>query len=112
MGKTFYSNLIEMDSIIIELDKMGLLVTEKKHLIILVDKSIHNVILDTVLSELSESDKRVFVNKVTFEKNEKIWEFLSQKVDKIEDKIKKAIKDLKEELHEDIKEAHRIKNKK
>lgn len=109
---SFYSHLIEMDSISIELDKMDLSISEKKHLITLADKNLHNTILDVVLSELSDSDKRAFVTKVTFEENEKIWEFLNQKVNKAEEKIKKVIEDLKKELHEDIKEAHVIKKKK
>lgn len=108
----FYSHLIEMDSIIRELDKMDLSIFEKKRLITLADKSLHNTILDTVLSELSESDKRAFVTKVTFEENEKIWEFLNQKVDKAEDKIKKVIENLKKDLHQDIKEAHSIRKAK
>lgn len=101
-----------MESVIIELDKMDLTVSEKKHLITLVDKNLHNTILDAILSQLSESDKRVFVTKITYEDNEKIWEFLNQKIDKIEDKIKKAILDLKEELHKDIEGAHRLRKKK
>ena len=108
----FYSHLIEMDSIIIELDKMDLSISEKKHLINLADKSLHNTILDTVLSELSESDKRAFVTKVTFEENEKIWEFLNNKIDKIEDKLIKVISDLKKELHQDIEEAYSMRKTK
>lgn len=107
----FYSHLIDIDSIIYELDKMELSVLEKKQLLTLIDKSLHNKILDVVLSELSQSDKRAFVTKVTFEENEKIWKFLNQKLDKIEDKIKKAAQDLKEELHQDINRAHSMRKK-
>lgn len=107
----FYSHLIEIDSIIHELDKMNLSVSEKVELVTLIDKSLHNKILDVVLSELSQSDKRAFVASVTFEENEKIWKFLNHKVDKIEDKIKKAVQDLKEELHQDINQANNLRKK-
>lgn len=105
---SFYSYLIEIDSILFELDQMDLSDKEKEHLISLVDTSLHNTILDVVLSELSDSDKRVFLTKLTCEDNSRVWEFLNQRVDKIEDKIKKAAEDLKNELHQDIKEAHNL----
>ena len=77
---TFYNHLVEMDSIIIELDKTDLSFTEKKHLITLAEKNLHNTILDAILSKLSDSDKRAFITKVTFEENERIWIFLNQKI--------------------------------
>ncbi len=109
--KQFYSHLIEIESVIVELDKMDLSDEEKKHLATLIDSSIHHTILDTILSELSEQDKRVFVNQLNVGDHQKIWDFLNAKVDNIEDKIKKAAEDLRIELHEDLKEAHQRRKK-
>jgi hypothetical protein len=108
--KHFYSHLIEIEEIIIELDKLDLSKDQKIHLAGLIDSSLHHTILDAVLSELSEQDKKVFMNYLQTGEHEKIWGLLNTRVDKIEDKIKKAADDLKQELHKDIKEAKEKKN--
>ncbi|MDO8573224.1 MAG: hypothetical protein Q7R77_00555 [Candidatus Daviesbacteria bacterium] len=103
--KYFFSHLIEIESIIIELDKLDLNNEQKKHLSDLVDSSLHHTVLDAVLSELTPTDKRVFINHLKEKDHSKIWQFLNGKVDHIEDKIKKAADDLKAQLHKDLKEA-------
>lgn len=103
--RLFYSHLIEIESIILELDKLNLSDEQRHHLASLVDSSIHHTIMDAILSELSDQDKRVFVQHLKEDNHEKIWKFLNEKIDNIEDKIKKTADDLKEELHKDLKEA-------
>src|SRR3989338_1997170 len=95
--KNFYSHLIEIDSIILELDKMDLSKEQKQHLAEILDSSLHHTILDAVLSELNENDKKIFLRNVDEGDN--------GKVEHIEDKIKKAAEDLKLELHKDVREA-------
>lgn len=107
--KEFYSHIVEIDSLIIELDKMDLSPDEKMHLAKLIDSNIHHTVLDAVLSELSEEDKRIFLKHLHDGNHEKVWKHLNSKVDKIEEKIKKAAEELKVELHKDIKEAHNLK---
>lgn len=103
--KQFYSHLIEIESIIISLDKMDLSKEEKLHLSQLVDSSLHHTILDAILSQLSDKDKVVFINHLKADDHDKIWKFLNEKVSGVEDKIKKAADDLKSQLHKDIREA-------
>lgn len=103
--KHFYSHLIEIESIIVELDKLDLSEDQKYHLASLVDSSLRHQVLDAVLSELSDSDKRVFLQHLNEDDHTKIWKFLNDKVDNIEEKIKKAADDLKKELHNDLKKA-------
>ncbi len=105
----FYSHLIEIDSVFEQLDKMGLSNEEKLHLGQLLDSSLHHTILDAILSELSDSDKRAFMQHLSEGKHDQIWKFLNEKAIGVEDKIKKVAKDLKQELYEDIREAHKIK---
>lgn len=105
MKQQFYTHLIEIESIIIELDKLDLSQEQKIHLTGLIDSSLHHTILDAVLSELSDSDKRVFLNNLKEDDHSKIWKFLNEKVDNIEEKIKKTADDLKSEIHQDLKEA-------
>lgn len=103
--KHFYSHLIELESTVIELDKLNLSEEEKIHLTRLIDSSLHNTILDAILSELSEEDKKVFLKHIHESSHDKIWQFLNEKVDNIEDKIKQTAKNLKDELDKDIEEA-------
>ncbi len=104
-GKHFYSHLIETSHISLELGDMDLSQEERVHLISLVESNLHHTILDAVLSELSEEDKKIFLHHAAHDKHEKTWELLNEKVDNIEEKIKKAAKALKKELHEDIEDA-------
>lgn len=105
MKKQFYGHLIEIESIIVGLDKLDLTEDQKIHLAGLIDSSLHHTILDAVLSELSPEDKRAFFNYLKEADHGKIWQFLNNKVDNIEEKIKKAADDLKEEFKSDLKEA-------
>ncbi|OGE19049.1 hypothetical protein A3D83_00100 [Candidatus Daviesbacteria bacterium RIFCSPHIGHO2_02_FULL_41_10] len=103
--KYFYTHLIEIESIIVELDKLDLSDDQRIHLTGLIDSSLHHTILDAVLSELKPVDKRIFLTHLQENDHSKIWKFLNEKVENIEDKIKKTAGDLKEELKKDLKEA-------
>ncbi len=105
--KNFYSHLVEVESIIVELDKLDLSKEQRHHLASLVDSSLHHTILDAILSQLNESDKRVFIQNI--DDNDKTMKFLNEKIDKVEEKIKKAADDLKSEIKKDLKEAGRSK---
>lgn len=105
--KQWYSHLIEIESIIFELDQMKLSNDEKLHLAKLADSSLHNAILDMVLSQLSEFDKRKFIDHVTENDHDKLWKFLNERVDDVEMKITKVANQLKDELKKDLKEAKR-----
>jgi|SRR5581483_3967396 len=109
MGKQFYSHLTDTESLLIELDKMGFSVEEREHLIALIDSNLHHTVLEVVLSELSEEDKKAFLTHVAEGKHDKIWELLNKKVDGIEVKIQQAVEDLKKELHKDIEETRKEK---
>lgn len=112
--KNFYSHIIEIESLTVELDELELSPEQKKHLAELLDSSLHHTILNAVFSELSESDKRSFLEYLVEEDHAKIWDHLNDKVENIEEKIKAAAESLKQKLREDIAEAKkiRIKNKK
>jgi hypothetical protein len=103
--KKFYSHLVEIESLTIELDEIDLADHEKHELAKLIDANIHNVIMDAIFSKLSESDKRNFAIIASSKDHEKIWKFLKSKTKDVEDEIKKAAADFKKKLHEDIKEV-------
>ena len=103
--KKWYTHLIEIESITKELDKMDLSSEEKLHLAHLVDSSLHHTILDAVLSQLSNKDKEVFLNHLKEEDHDRIWQFLNEKVQDIEEKIQNAAEELKNKLKKDLKET-------
>lgn len=103
----FYSHLIEIESIIIELDKLDLTDSQKLRLSKLIDSSIHHTIMDVILAHLSDKDKIVFLQHLSSGKHDKIWQVLNEKIENIEEKIIKTVDELKKELHKDIKEARK-----
>lgn len=105
MKEAFYSHIIEVNTLIVELDSLNLSDEQNHHLASLIDTSLHHTILDVILSELSDDDKKTFLSHLNSNDHSKIWDHLNSKVENIEDKIKKAADDLKVDLHKDIKEA-------
>lgn len=107
----FFTRFIVINQLIEELDTIDLSNEEKTHLSGLIDSSIHHAILDEILSNLNEEDKKIFLKKL-HEKtsDDEILEFLNQKVENIEEKIKNVTKELVKEMHKDIKQAKKIKN--
>lgn len=112
MSKHFYSHLVSVETLIVELDSLNLTAEEKMQLAKLIDSNLHHTILDAVMSELSEEDKQKFLEHLSGTDHAKTWEHLNSKVDNIEQKIKTAAEDLKKDLHSDIEEAKRLKNQK
>jgi hypothetical protein len=105
MKKHFYTHLVETESLVVKLHEMGMTEEQKIQLITLVESSMHHAILDAILSELSEQDKKLFLKEMANDDHDSVWKFLNKKIDSIEDKIVQAADALKEELHEDIKEV-------
>jgi len=112
--KHFYSHLIEIDSLIVEISNLEIEDHEKKHLINLAESSIYHAVLDSILSELKEEDKKIFLEHLASDNHEKIWKHLNQKIENIEEKIKSAAETLKKELRDDVNPApfsHKVKGK-
>jgi len=105
MKKYFYTHIVDTSALSLELGDMDLTSKERLHLISLIDSSIHQEILNLILSELKPLDKKTFLTHLSSEDHDKIWKFLNGKVKNIEEKIKKTAEDLKRELQKDIKEV-------
>lgn len=105
MKKHFYHHIVETDSLITELNELDLVEEERKELATLIHSSLHHAVLDAILSELSEEDKRRFLKHLVSDDHEKLWMLLNEKIEGVEEKIKKAAHALKEQLSKDIKEA-------
>lgn len=105
MKRNFYNGIIEVESIKIEIHKMELTEDEKKELFSLIDSNIHHTILDLVLSELEEDDKKIFLSNLLKDNHEDIWKHLRERIENIEGKIIKASEELRDEFYRDIVEA-------
>lgn len=103
--KQFYSHIIELDSVVFELNKLNISSREKHHLLELIDSNLHQAILEEILSHLTEEEKVVFLEHMAEERYSDIWQLLEKRIDHIEDRVKKVAQEVKEELHEDIKQA-------
>ncbi len=105
MKKHFYSHIVQTDSLHVSLSELDLTQEEREELVSIANDTLHHVILDAVLSELSEDDKKQFLSLLLSEKHEDIWKLLNAKVENIEGKIQIAAEEVKNKLHEDIKDA-------
>lgn len=103
--KKFYSHLVEIETLTVELDTLEMADHEKYELARLADAGIHDVVMDAILDKLSETDKRKFAEIAHSDDHKKVWDFLYSKSENIEEDIKKAALDFKKKLHEDVKEA-------
>lgn len=99
----FYSNLISFESLEKDLETLNLTKQEKQELMDIAHTHTHQQIIASILSQLSEADKKKFLELLAYRQDEKIWKHLNEKVEKIEDKIKDASQSVKAELRADIK---------
>ena len=105
MKKHFYSHIVAMETIHVELGSMDLSPEEKEHLVSLADSNVHHAVMDTILSALSHDDKKIFLRLSAIDDHHAIWRHLNKKIHDIQGKIKKAASEILTDLHQDIKEA-------
>lgn len=105
--KKFYSGLVSLDKVFIELKDIHMSDEEKTHLVDIAYSHLHITILDVVLSHLSTGDKEKFLQRVEENDHRKTWEFLKNKIEGIEEKIQSSAENLKKELLEDVKKSKR-----
>lgn len=105
--KHFYSHLVDITTIVLEIADMDMSKEERLHLMALVESNLHHVVVDVVLSNLSEDDKKEFLLHLSLDNHDKIWKILNNKVENAEEKILEAAESLKKDLKKDIEEAKR-----
>ena len=104
----FYSHLISLDDIELEMDSLDISKEEKDELSQLAHTHLHYTILDIVLSNLSEDDKKTFAHHANTIHPQHTWRFLKTRIDNLEEKILNAAESLKKELLADINETKTI----
>lgn len=103
--KKFYSEVVDFSGVFEELATIDATDNEKRELLELAHDHLHQTILDAILSELSDRDKKIFLANLEYESEERIWKHLNEKVENIEEKIKTAADNLGVLLKKDIKNA-------
>ncbi len=111
MKKHFYSHIIEIDSLFVEMDLLDMEKHEREELILIIESSVHHLVLDIVLSKLPEEDKRLFLSHLTQDRHDDIWELLHTKTKQIDKHIREGVDKLKQDMHKDISRAKAKKHK-
>lgn len=102
MKKYFYSHLVKIELLEMQLDTLSLSPVEREDLVGLAHQNIHNAVMDEILSSLEPEDKKKFLELYTQGEHDKIWSHLNEKIEKIEDRIKIVSSQIKAELTRDI----------
>lgn len=103
-SKHFYSHIVDTTNLIVELGNMDMSHDERLHLIALLESNIHHAVLDIVLSNLSNDDKKTFLFHLHADDHDEIWKLLNSKIENVEERIRNVAEDLKKELYQDIKD--------
>lgn len=101
----FYTHLVEVEEIYLEIEKLEITKGNKKYLSTLVESSVHHTIVNAVLSELPNDQKKLVINHLLKKNHHGVWKVIGPKKDLVENKIKKTFKELKNEILKDIKDS-------
>lgn len=104
MKKQFYSHLVTLESVRVELSGTNISESEKKELLELAQKQLHHVMLDTALEHVKGEDKKEFLKHLHHEDHEKAWQVLRMHTKDIEHHLLHAAHELYEVLRDDIRE--------
>lgn len=108
--KYFYSEYIEIDTVVSELDSFDFSEEQKMHLAVLLDSMVHYSILDNILSKLNEEDRKTLIFRIKEDpQDKKILDYLSDKIEGLEEFIRGAAERLIEDFLSDIKEIRKLK---
>lgn len=104
--KHFYTHIIDLGDIDREFKILDLTDDEKNHLVLVIESTIHHIIIDTVLTELPDEHKHTFLKHVTDEDHKSIWELLRSVIKDPEEQIRYAVNKYKKEIMKDIRDLH------
>jgi len=109
MKKQFYSHLITLEVIRVEMNELHLSEKEKEELLKLAESHVHHVMLDEALSRIKGDDKKIFLQHVHLAEHDKALALLRKHSQNIEMHLLHAAHVLLEELRDDIRELKKNK---
>ncbi len=101
--KHFYTHLIQINDITLDLGNVEMSKEERLHLLSLLDANIHATVMHTVLSELPTGEKKIFLINLVENNHDKIFKHLRVHINDIDTKITEAADRLIDEMRKDIK---------
>jgi len=104
--KHFYTHIIDLNDLHTELQILDLTDDEKNHLIVVIESSLHHVIVDVLLTDLPEEHKGNFLHHLAKNDHDSIWKVLKNAIKEPEERIRYALDKLKKELIKDIRVVH------
>ncbi|MDP4010862.1 MAG: hypothetical protein Q8P72_01385 [Candidatus Roizmanbacteria bacterium] len=105
MNKQFYTHLIDIEELKVDLEKIEIAPHEHQELLTIAHKTIHHIVIDIVLTELDEKEKKIFLSNLSKDDHTLIWSHLKERVENIDEKIKVASRTIIEELRRDLDEV-------
>lgn len=112
MNNKFYNHLIKIEPLHNKLSEYDIDINQRDEILSLLHSHIHITVIDVVLSELQEEEKKEFLHLVAIkEDHDGAWNFIITKIPEGEEKVKKAIDDIidsflndldSEEIQEDL----------
>jgi len=106
--KHFYSHLIQVNDITLDLGELEMSQEERLHLLSLLNANIHSTVINTVLSQLNEKEKKVFLANLLLNDHEKTLKHIRENSKDFEEKISDAVYKLIKEMQEDIKNVKKL----
>lgn len=101
--KSFYQNFVNLELFHQEFDRLGLSPEEREELFKILEEIYVQRLIDRVLDELPNEEKKKFM-KILIKKAElDMIEFLREKVEDVENKLKKEVETLTAELLLEVK---------
>lgn len=102
MKKQFYSHLINIERFEKRIERFDLYENERHEIITIFHETIHHTVVNIILTELDEENKKTFFKRVQQDDHSYLWDDLSKKISKLEEKIKEAKNSIEEEIIKEI----------
>lgn len=110
MRKTFYTHLIEIHHISLELEGTEMSEKEKNHLIKIFESAVHTSVMDHVLLSLPDEDHERFLKHADQENHDAVWEILNS-ISNIEEIIRTAAHAVRNEFLRDVQDQKKKQKK-
>lgn len=102
MKKYFYSHIVSLEHVKIELSGLNLTKQEQEELMEISERQLHHVMLNEALSKIKGEDKKLFLHHLAHNEHEKAWDVLCKHTKDAEKHLMHAAHVLYEDLRKDI----------
>lgn len=97
-------NLVKNPKVLVEIQSLELSKKEKEKLTELASLLYHQKLLNRVLDYLEEEDKKIFLEMLVSENDDKYLLFLHERIENLENIVEVAVLEIEEQISKDLKE--------